>query len=457
MTRQRYHIRTFGCQMNIADSQQYSSVLKNYGMEESDNASECDIVLVNTCVVRGKAEEKAISYFGELEVLRRRRPELRYILAGCLAPRVEILELKRRFPGLLFAFNPSEIDNFQNLLKKHLDNAKTSPEALACETKKDKELDLIAEDICQFKYHAFVTIVRGCEQNCTYCIVPFSRGANFSRPQDEIIHEIESRVEKGARAITLLGQSILDYGKDWSTSKSIKTIHGDEIFRNLLDSVSSQFPHIWIKFLTSHPKDFSFETVDLIASRENITRFIHLPVQSGDNSILKRMGRGHTREDYLKLTDCIANKIPDVRLSSDIIVGFPGETDESYEQSLDLIRRVRFFKVFTFQYSPRPYTPALKFSDDVPFEEKRVRLNRLIDLQNQITMECHKELEGSEIVAMVEGASRGDDDTWMARSRDEDIIIFDNHDNIKAGDIILLKIIEGKLRTLRGELIRRLY
>ena len=220
--------------------------------------------------------------------------------------------------------------------------------------------------------------------------------------------------------------------------------------------VSSRFHDVWIKFLTSHPKDFSFETVDLIASRENITRFIHLPVQSGDNLILKRMGRGHTREEYLMLVEYIKNKIPDARLSSDIIVGFPGESDESFEQSLDLLKRVRFFKVFTFQYSPRPDTPALKYDDNVPFDEKKRRLNRLIDLQNQITMECHRELGGTEIVAMVEGAAKGDDSSWMARSRDEDIIIFDNRDYVSPGDMILLQITEARLRTFRGKFFSKI-
>ena len=450
----KYYIRTFGCQMNIADSGQYSSILDSFGMESASNPEESDLVLVNTCVVRAKAEEKAISFLGEIERLRKLRPTVKFILAGCLAPRVSRAELKSRFPGLLFAINPSEIEKFRDLVQDHI-------EEIFRESGFDEDLCKTAPNAPEkasdtgFRFHSFVTIMRGCEQFCTYCVVPSSRGANYSRPVDEILEEIQCRVKEGARAITLLGQSILDYGKEHGSGKNIKSIHGDRQFRELLDIISSRFPDIWIKFLTSHPKDFTSETIDLIASRENISRFIHIPVQSGDNEILRRMGRGHTREDYFKLTEYVIKRIPDARLSSDIIVGFPGETIESFENSLDLLRQVRFFKVFTFQYSPRPGTPAENFPDDVSYEEKRVRLNHLIDIQNQITMERHRELEGVEMSAMVEGASKGNDELLMARSRDEDIIIFDHAENLMPGDMVIIEITEGRQRTLRGKFVRR--
>ena len=443
-TAPKYFIRTFGCQMNLADSDRFARTFLKCGCEKADSPETSDIVLINTCVVRAKAEDKAISYLGEIESLRKKNPNLRVILAGCLAPLADQRELKRRFPSILFSINPDRIDEFESMLREHVDGL--TPDAMVVECCEIPEMT-------GFSFHAFVNVMRGCEQHCTFCIVPRARGKNASRPVDEIMDEIQWRISEGAKAITLLGQSILDYGKDWQSEKSIRSVKGDLLFRELLDKISSAFPDTWIRFLTSHPKDFSFETVDLIASRPNISRFIHLPVQAGDDEILKRMNRGHDRQFYLNLIEYINRKIPDVRLSTDIIVGFPGEDLPAFENSMDLLKKTRFFKVFTYQYSTRPNTPAEKFKDDLPFEEKRKRLNQLIDLQNQITIERHRELVGEILEVMVEGYSKGIDGYLLGRSSGEDMVIFRDSGHLKPGDIVKVRILEGRQRTLVGELI----
>lgn len=430
--------------MNIADSDRFSRILDSLGFIRSDSPDESDLVVVNTCVVRAKAEDKAISFIGEIEKMRRLGKKIRVILAGCLAPHADENELKRRFPVILFCINPENIDTFQDLILEH------------CKPvfKKQKISDNASpEESFKSPFHAFVNIMRGCEQYCTYCIVPKSRGRNASREYEEIRDEIKWRIDNGAKSITLLGQSILDYGKDWQDEKPIRTVKGDDLFRDFLDRISNEFPDIWIKILTSHSKDLSFATVDLISSRDNISKFIHLPIQSGDNGILKKMGRGHDREYYLKLIDYINEKIPDVRLSSDIIVGFPGEDMAAFEQSLDILQRVRFYKVFTFLYSSRPSTAAARMADDLPIMEKRARLNRLIDMQNLITQERHNELVGDEIIIMVEGFGKKTENSLMGRSLNEDVVIFSQVDGVNVGDFVRVRITEGRLRILIGEFV----
>ena len=436
--------------MNIADSDRFSQILDELGFEKSKSPENSDLVVVNTCVVRAKAEDKAVSYLGELERISKNVRDIRVVLAGCISPLSDELALKKRFPSILFSIDPKDIDDFKTLINTHL--CDELPVSKKSDRRSTEIVDPTLHDTIDLPFHAFVNIMRGCEQYCSYCIVPLTRGENTSFQFDYIKNEIERRIKNGTRSITLLGQSILDYGKDWEENKRVRSIKGDTLFRDLLDKISANFPDIWIKFLTSHPKDFSFETVDLIASRPNISRFIHIPIQSGDDAVLKKMKRGHDREYYFKLTDYIYKKIPDVRLSSDIIVGFPSEDQAAFEQSIDLLERIRFTKVFTFQYSTRPKTPAAKFPDDSAREVKRARLNQLIELQNRITLERHKELEGLELQVMVEGPARKADNSLLGRSLGEDIVIFKSDNQAAPGDIISVRIIEGRLRTLIGEI-----
>ncbi|MFH1513905.1 MAG: tRNA (N6-isopentenyl adenosine(37)-C2)-methylthiotransferase MiaB, partial [bacterium] len=442
----------FGCQMNIADSDRFSRILDELGFEKVQTPETSDLVIVNTCVVRAKAEDKAFSYLGALEKIKKKGKDIRVVLAGCLSPLSDELALKKRFPSILFSIDPKDIDDFKNQINRHL--CRGLPVCRKSEQLSGEIVDTDLHDTIDLPFHAFVNVMRGCEQYCSYCIVPMTRGENNSLKFDDIKDEIKWRIKNGAKSITLLGQSILDYGKDWDKEKRVRSIKGDKLFRDLLDRISAHFPDIWIKFLTSHPKDFSFETVDLIASRPNISRFIHIPVQSGDDGVLKKMNRGHDREYYFKLTNYIYEKIPDVRLSSDIIVGFPTEDKAAFEQSIDLLEKVRFTKVFTFQYSTRSKTPASKLSDDSTPEEKRNRLNQLIDIQNRITMERHKELEGHNLAVMVEGRAQKTDSLLMGRTLGEDVVIFESNIKTKPGDIITVRIIEGRLRTLIGEIIK---
>jgi tRNA-2-methylthio-N6-dimethylallyladenosine synthase len=435
--------------MNVADSDRFASILDDLGFIRAVSCESSNLVIMNTCVVRAKAEDKAISYLGEMERIRKKTKALRVIVAGCMASLADEKLLMKRFPSILFIVTPDEVDKFREMIVSHLDSIPVTQTAAESEDA-DDGIDEELKELVSFPYHSFVNVMKGCEQHCTYCIVPRTRGKNVSRKPDEIMREISRKIDQGAKAITLLGQSIMDYGKDWETGRSISSIQGDARFCELLDRISLEFPDTWIKFLTSHPRDCTRQTIDLIASRNNISKFLHLPVQAGDNKILKMMGRGHTREYYLELVDYIYSKIPGVRLSSDIIVGFPSEGESEFENSMDLLRRIRFYKLFTFLYSTRPQTPAEKLPDLISDEEKKARLNRLIDLQNQITLERHVEMCGSEIEIMVEGRAVNSPDKMMGRSISEDIVLFDGPGNINPGDIIRVRITEGKLRTLKG-------
>jgi tRNA-2-methylthio-N6-dimethylallyladenosine synthase len=386
----RFFIHTIGCQMNVYDAELMAMGLGRLGYLPAGAVAEADLVVVNTCSVRDKAETKAFSIIGRLAELQRRRPGLIVAVAGCVAqqegerifsraPHVRIVIGTGAVNRLPAAVREAEAHNGRILDLHPLEDAE-APWGLPGD-------DAVAR---------FVTIMRGCDNFCAYCIVPFVRGREISRPPERIIHEIEALVGRGVREVTLLGQNVNSYGKKERLCS----------FAELLARVDAVAGLQRIRFTTSHPKDLTGELMECFAHLETLCPHIHLPVQAGSDRILERMNRQYTRAQYLDKVSELRNSCPQIAITSDIIVGFPGETQTDFEETLDLVRRVEFDGVFAFTYSDRPHAPASRFSDKLPQQEKSERLQTLLKLQERITYQKNGALVGSVQEVLVEGFSK---------------------------------------------------
>jgi tRNA-2-methylthio-N6-dimethylallyladenosine synthase len=443
--------------MNVADSLAYARVLEGLGCVLGESEESSDILVINTCSVRAKAEEKAISYLGS--VIRRRaahqarhgRPAVGGIaFVGCMAT-VRGEEIKRRFPGLRVVLPASELDKFEEGVAAAWPGLVASPAGMRTEPL------LRPEE----RFERFVPIVRGCANRCTYCIVPRARADRItSRSPDLIFREVEGLIGAGVRSITLLGQNVCAYGAEIGGEGEspagrlgIREGYG---FADLLSDLRDRFGEkdIWFKFLTSHPRDVTDELVEVIGGHACFSRHFHLPLQAGDDSVLRRMGRGYTSEYYLELVERIRSRLPDMRLTTDLIVGFPGEDEAAFERTMEMVRRIRFDAAFTFLYSLRPGTPAEKLADPVPRDEKKRRLQALIDLQNRITLERASERLGEERPVLVEGPAlsrRGREQGLVAgRTREEEVVMFPGGEE-DYGRRIAVRLVEANLRSFGGE------
>ncbi|MEO7993786.1 MAG: tRNA (N6-isopentenyl adenosine(37)-C2)-methylthiotransferase MiaB [bacterium] len=457
----RYYLKTFGCQMNIADSANMADVLEARGFEPTGDAHDADLALVNTCTVREKAEEKAYAFLGTLEAMakarnRKREAPLRVGLVGCLTHQVET-SIRERFPSIVITLRPDQMDRFDaELATLYPGQARieVAPEFagdgdyLAAVTGK-----LIHGTYLPGDRARFVNIMRGCEKMCTFCIVPMARGANFSYPVEQIRGQIERAAQwEGARVITLLGQSILDYGKDRPVREGVvPNPRGDQHFRELVVELATLYPAIWFKFLTSHPHDLTRETVEAIAGLPNVSKYFHLPMQAGDNGVLKRMGRRYSVEQYEEKAAWIRELIPNARLSTDLIVGFVGETEAQFEQTIAACERIRFEKAYTFYYTARPGTHAWnEWPDTLTEDAKKERLQRLIEVTNTITLAAHRSLIGSTQTVLADGPAR-EEGMVIGRSKEEDMVVFPGDGEALRGQFIPVRIAAGNLRTLRGD------
>lgn len=371
---QKYFIKTFGCQMNESDSERVAALLENCGMHEVSEIEVADLAIFTTCGVRQTAEDRA---YGQIHNLRKKNPDTIIVVTGCLAHRKDV---RRRLAGKVDYFIPikdiSQLISTLGLSKKLID-------------KKITEKNCYLEIEPHYKQHesVFVPIMTGCNNFCTYCVVPYARGREWSRSVDEIFKEIDSLSRNGCKEITLLGQNVNSYAFIPSECKQTIELENNALnklplvdFPILLNSLAEKFPAITFRFLTSHPKDFSDELIETIAKNSNIPKEIHLPIQSGSNKILKAMNRKYTREHYLEIIEKIKKRIPGVLLSTDVIIGFPGETFKDFEKTMDIFRLVGFYAAFTNKYSSRPGTVAEKFEDSVPWEEKKRRERLLREL-----------------------------------------------------------------------------
>lgn len=385
-----YYIETMGCQMNEYDSDHLSRILEDSGYLHASDPEKADFVLLNTCSVRAKAEQKALSRLGRLASLKKKNPRLLLAVAGCVAQQrgVDLLE---RFPGLDLVLGPREIGNFRRILGK----AEKGGMRVAAIDAQGKPVSFLGGfDYFQHRVKAYITIMEGCNNYCSYCIVPYVRGRETSRPPQELLNEARSLTLQGVKEITLLGQNVNSY------------VHEKIRFPGLLQAMNEIKGLHRIRFTTSHPKDLSPELIQCFARLEKLCSHIHLPFQAGSNRVLRAMKRGYTREKYMDLIGALREARPGIAVTSDVMVGFPGETDEDFELTLELIRRVEFDNLFSFKYSDREGTPAARMEGKIPEPQKLRRLARLQELQRKITLSKNRELIGKSLEVLVEGTSK---------------------------------------------------
>ena len=387
------YINTIGCQMNVYDSEQIARGLKSLQYEMTPFLEKADLIIVNTCAIREKAEQKVFSFLGRLAGLKKKRPDLIIGVGGCVAQQ-EGAKILKRVPYLDLVFGTNAIDRLPNAIQAILSKKCRIVDIEMSD--QIKELDFITNGVDKTEVSRFVTIMQGCDNYCTYCVVPYVRGRETSREPENIINEIRRLVESGVREVTLLGQNVNSYGMK----------EGLCTFPELLRRINDIDGLLRIRFTTSHPKDLSENLIHAFKDLDKLCHHIHLPIQSGSNRILKRMNRKYTREIYLDKVDKLRNTCPGIAITSDIIVGFPGETKTDFQETLDLIRTVEFDGLFAFKYSDRPNASAARFSDKILEDEKKQRLQQVLDLQDQFTTRKNKTLKDSIQSVLVEGFSK---------------------------------------------------
>jgi len=427
-----FHITTFGCQMNLADSSTLASSLLTRGYKRVQEENEADLLILNTCSVREKAEQRVIGRLGDFYKYKRQKPYLKIAVVGCMAQRLGD-ELIKKVPHVDYVFGTDRIFELPDALEG-IEGTSSVMTAFGHE-----DIDLI-DPVKETDFSGFVTISRGCNNFCTYCIVPYVRGKERSHSDEHIVNSVKKMVDEGVVEVTLLGQNVNSY------------LYNETDFPALLRKVARETDVQRIRFMTSHPKDLSKSLVDVIAEEGKILRHIHLPLQSGNNRVLKKMGRVYTIEHYYKIIDYIRENLDDVSLTTDLIVGYPSETHEEYEDTLRAVEQVRYDSAFMFRYSVRPGTTAAKYDDDVPEEEKIERLQKLIALQQKIGYECNQREVGKVRYSLVEGASRRSKDQQRARTEGNKTVLFKS-DKIPLGSVVPIKINAADAFTLHGELV----
>ena len=428
-------ILTYGCQMNVADSERMARQLSTIGYEMIDEIEEADLILINTCCVRESAEDRVYGKIGEIKHLKRKNPKLIFGICGCMAQK-EGDNLIKRAPHIDFVLGTGRVDQ----LIKIVQNLEEIQNHIVETSNINGEIQENSYPLNITNYTLFVPIMYGCNNFCTYCIVPYVRGRERSRKPEEIINEIKSAVANGAVEITLLGQNVNSYGKDHKLAN----------FAELLTAVDKIEGLKRLRFMTSHPKDLSDELIAAIRDGKNICEHIHLPVQYGSDRILQKMNRVYTVEKYRQLVKKIRDQIPNVSLTTDLIVGFPGETDEDFNETLDFLREIKFDAAYTFIYSKRSGTPAANFPDQVADDLKHKRLQKLMDVQNEISLEINQHLQDQIVEILVEGASKNDENIFTGRTRTNKLVLFEHNDE-KPGDFINVKINQPQTWILKGE------
>jgi len=433
-----YHIQTYGCQMNEHDTETMKGMLEEMGYTWTENRREADIILLNTCAIRENAEDKVFGELGHLKSLKTEKPDLILGVCGCMSQEEgvvrRILE-KHQYVDLIFGTH--NIHRLPELLREAMFAKEMVVEVWS------KEGDIF-ENLPKKRagLKAWVNIMYGCDKFCTYCIVPYTRGKERSRRPEDVIAEVRELARQGYKEITLLGQNVNAYGKDF---EDINYRFGDL----MADIQKIDIPRV--RFTTSHPRDFDDHLIEVLGRGGNMVEHIHLPVQSGSNEILKRMSRKYTRESYLELVRKLKAAIPGLVLSTDIIVGFPGETEEQFEETMSLVREVEFASAFTFIYSPREGTPAAQMEDNVPLEVKKERLMRLNDLIAELSRKDNEKLRGKTVEVLVEGVSKNNPEYLTGRTRTNKLVHFRGPESL-TGQFIDVKITEVQTWLFKGEI-----
>lgn len=444
------YIETYGCQMNVADSEVVASVMQMAGYEPTENIDEADAVFLNTCSVRDNAEQKIIHRLQQLRAMRKssrgdRRGALIIGVLGCMAERVKEKLLTEH--GVDLVAGPDAYLSLPDLiLQVEAGQKAIDVELSTTETYRG----VVPSRIGGNRLSGYISIMRGCNNFCHYCIVPYTRGRERSRDVDSILAEARDLRDKGYKELTLLGQNVNSYKAPLSSPRGEDAPSGNIDFASLLRLVAREVPEMRIRFTTSHPKDMSDETLRVIAEEPNVCKHIHLPVQSGSNAVLERMNRKYTREWYLSRVEAIRRIVPDCGLSTDIFAGYCGETEEDHAQSLSLMRECAYDSAFMFKYSERPGTFASRhFADDVPEEVKIRRLNELIALQNELSAESNRRCEGKTYEVLVEGRSKRSAEQLYGRTEQNKVVIFDRG-NHHPGEFLRVRITGSTSATLFG-------
>ena len=436
-------IETYGCQMNVADSEVVASVMKMAGYDVTEEIETADAVLINTCSIRDNAEQKIFSRLSQLAAMRKKRGSHFIVgIIGCMAERMKETLISDH--GVDIVAGPDAYLDLPSLFAA----AENGEKAINIDLSLTETYrDVIPARIGANKIGGFISIMRGCNNFCSYCIVPYTRGRERSREPGSILNELHDLQAKGFKEVTLLGQNVNSY-------RYVSPDDGSVVdFATLLGMVADAAPEMRVRFTTSHPKDMSDEIIAMIASRPNICNHIHLPVQSGSNSVLKAMNRKYTREWYLDRIAAIRRMIPDCGISTDMFTGFHGETEEDFEQTLSLMREVGFDSAFMFKYSERPGTFASKFLPDNISEEVKIdRLNRMIALMNELSLESNRRDVGKTFEILVEGYSKRSRSDMFGRTQQNKVVVFPAHDE-KVGDFITVKVNSVSSATLLGERI----
>ena len=405
-------VLTFGCQQNEADSEKIAGLCESMGYESVTAPEDADLIMVNTCAIREHAEKKALSIVGQYKHLKAKKPTLVIGVCGCMVTQEHRKdEIKHRYPYVDFVFGTSSLHRFPQLLCEKLEKGKR----LFCPEESEY---LVAEGLPikrESRYRAWVSVMYGCNNFCSYCIVPYVRGRERSREPDEIIKEVEGLVKAGYKDITLLGQNVNSYGKDSGDGYDFADLLSD------LDKIDGEY---LLRFMTSHPKDASRKLIDVMASSRHIAHQFHLPMQSGSDAILSAMNRHYDTARYLDIVDYMRQKMPDVTLTSDIIVGFPGETEEDFADTLTMLARVKFDMLYSFIYSPRKGTPAAEM-EQIPAEIKSARFDRLLALQNAIALEKNQPLVGKRLRVLCDGVSKNNPALYSGRTEGNKIAFFE--------------------------------
>jgi len=435
-----YHIKTYGCQMNEHDSEAIAGILEELGFVVTDDEKNADIIILNTCAIRENAENRVFGELGRLKPLKVNNPDLILAVCGCMSQEETVVnKILQKYQQVDLVFGTHNIHRLPVYLHEALLSKERVVEVWSGEGD-------IVENMPRRRasgVKGWVNIMYGCDEFCTYCIVPYTRGKERSRLPQDVINEVKELAAAGYQEVTLLGQNVNAYGKDF---KDIEYTFG-----NLLSDLNKiDIPRI--RFTTSHPHDFDELMIATLAKRGNLMEYVHLPVQSGSNAILKRMNRRYTRESYLKLIEDLRTAIPDVAITTDIIVGFPGETEEQFEETMSLAQIVGYDGAFTFVYSPREGTPAAKMEDNVTEAEKKDRLYRLNDLINKGYQNGNNRFLNQTVEVLVEGPSKNDDTVMSGYTRHQKLVNFKADDSV-VGKIVNVKITEAKTWHMFGEIV----
>ncbi|MBZ2173798.1 tRNA (N6-isopentenyl adenosine(37)-C2)-methylthiotransferase MiaB [Schnuerera sp. xch1] len=440
MKKKTYFIQTYGCQMNEHDSEKISWLLENMKYIKADNKEKSDLIIYNTCLVRENAELKVYGQLGALKNLKRKNPKLIIAVCGCMMQTEKarnVILSKYKHVDIIFGTN--NIHKLPQLINRYKQTGKTVVDI----EEENQEIVENIESNRKYSFKAFVDIMYGCNNFCTYCIVPYTRGREKSRDPKDIIDEIKKLAQAGYKEITLLGQNVNSYGK---------TLNYSYTFAQLLKDINKIKGIERIRFMTSHPKDLSDELIEVMAELDKVCEQLHLPVQSGSNRILKSMNRKYTREDYLQLINKIKKAIPNISISTDIIVGFPGETEEDFNETLDFVKQIKYDSAFTFLYSTRKGTIAAKMENQVPDTVKHERFQRLLDTLYPIFYEENLKYLNKTVEVLVEEVSKNNEDVLTGRTRTGKLIHFKGDENL-IGKMVNVKIKTAKSFTLEGYII----